>query len=38
MWIVCIADNLHEIPSFIFSEKQQQQQNNVECINLLSVF
>ena len=21
MWIVCLADNSHEIPSFIFSEK-----------------
>ena len=37
MWIVCLADNSHEMSSFIFSEKQQQQQNNLECINVSMV-
>ena len=24
MWIVCIADNSHQMPSFIFSEKKEE--------------
>ena len=33
MWIVCYADDSHEMPNLIFSEKYTQKNENIICCN-----
>ena len=37
MWIVCYADNSHQMPSFIFSEKKKKQRKKPRNVFVISV-